>query len=173
MKRFFRVFGAIALAIVLGTGCEEKPLRSAPVSELTASDLAQLTDFHAWKTRVPEAQQPFKSIQLVVYKRGQNSTVSKHMIASDVGPVHCDTIVLGFRVEADHYVGKLFASDSKTGGGSGWGILFDDAFDKAHDDYFRAGWGNSGTLQWEGNRAPLAVLSGTNGDTVLAIELNK
>lgn len=60
----------LGLAVIMSVGvagCGEKTKTSGQDAgnQLTASDLALLTEFHAWKAFIPEAQRPLKAIRVV------------------------------------------------------------------------------------------------------------
>ena len=171
MKPITMVLVSVVIVSVLAAGCGEKRSPSsadAAESQLTASDLALLTDFHAWSARIPQSQQPVKRIRLVMVKR-DGTTLQKFDTGDLLGFESWASILLGFRVERGTFTGHLTVRDSK-GGGQGWGLSFADAFADANP-----GWTLPGTLVWNGNRARLAFVANNgemNGD-VLAIELVK
>jgi hypothetical protein len=165
MKPIITLVASVITVSVLVAGCGEKKPSGG---ELTAADLAMLTDFHAWNVAIPESQQPVKSIRLVIVKR-DGTAITKFDTGENLGPEPCSSIVLGFRVEGDTFTGHFNIRDSK-GGGSGWILSFKDAFTDA-----APGWVTAGTAVWNGNRAQLAYVA-NNGEmngTYLAIELVK
>jgi hypothetical protein len=157
--------GAIALTGIVGCSRSDTVAKDAG-SQLTASDLSRLMDFHAWKVPVPQSQQPFKSIQLVIIKP-DGTEVMKFSTGNNLGSEPCSFILLGFRVEQETFTGHFNTQDSK-GGGTGWNLNFADKF----ADSWPA-WVIESPV-WNGNRAELA--SATKGDmssSILAIELVK
>ena len=168
MKNIIMSLAAVAIVSALVAGCGVKsPGTSTEESgcQLTASELSMLMDFHAWKVRVPQSEQPFKRIRIVVVK--PDGTVDQKFTTLDnLGPEPCSTILLGFRVEHGAFTGHFNTLDSK-GGGLGWGLNFTDAFADS-----RPAWGEG--LVWDHNRAKLAFsTSGEMHDSFLAIELVK
>jgi len=171
MKNHIPVLALIAIASALVAGCGEQPSSSSAANrggQLTASDLAQLMDFHAWNVPIPEAQQPIKSIRLVVVKR-DGTIVSKFDTGNNLGSVPCASILLGFSVERGTFTGHFNTRDSK-GGGTGWSRSFTHTF--ADSD---PAWAVAGSAVWNGNRAELASATkkGEMYDSILALELVK
>ncbi|MGA3179551.1 MAG: hypothetical protein ABSF38_04330 [Verrucomicrobiota bacterium] len=154
----------------LVAGCGEKMSKSTGKdsdTQLTASDLAMLTDFHAWKTSIPEAQQPVKTIRLVILNRRDGTVVTKFSTGANL-ETNCSSFLLGIRVEQGRFMGHLLIRTAD-GGGLGWDLHFTDAL--ADSD---PAWSAPGTLVWNGNHADLAASTRSNiFDTVLAIELDK
>jgi hypothetical protein len=166
MKPIIMLFASVVIVCVLVAGCGEKKPHGG---ELTAADLALLTDFHAWNVAIPESQQPVKSIRLVIVKR-DGTAITKFDTGENLGPEPCSWVVLGFRVDGDTFTGQFNIRDSK-GGGAGWILNFKDAYAES-----APGWVTAGTSVWNGNRAQLGsagnVKSEMNG-AYLAIELVK
>ncbi|MGD0411774.1 MAG: hypothetical protein ABSC18_08705 [Verrucomicrobiota bacterium] len=170
MKSLILVSTFVVLACAFVAGCGEKQSNSSaedPGSQLTASDLAMLMDFHAWNVRIPESQQPFRSIRLVIVKP-DGTIVPKFSAANQPGYLSCSSIVLGFRVEQGTFSGHFNIRDTK-GGGQGYGLSFTDAFANSDPAWVIA------SPVWNGNRAQLAraTKSGEMKDSILAIELLK
>ena len=74
MKTPIQFFSFVVITAGLVAGCGENmsPSRGQDVgNQLSASDLALITDVHVWKARVPEKQRPIKEIRLVIlnYRR--------------------------------------------------------------------------------------------------------
>jgi hypothetical protein len=116
--------------------------------------------------RIPQLQQPFKSIRLVIFKP-DGTVVEKFGTGNNFGSEPCSFILLGFRVEQETFTGHFNTQDPK-GGGIGWNLSFTDKF----ADSWPSWVGES--LVWNGNRAELA--SATKGElsgSILAIELVK
>jgi hypothetical protein len=165
MKPLVILFSWVTVVSALVAGCGEKKPHGG---ELTAADLALLTDFHAWNVAIPESQQPVKSIRLVIVKR-DGTAITKFDTGENLGPEPCSWIVLGFRVEEGTFKGRFNIRDSK-GGGPGWILNFKDAFADSGP-----GWVTSGTAVWNGDRAQLAYVANTSemSGSYLAIELVK
>lgn len=173
--------GSLLLLSVLITGCGEKmPNASAgdSANQLTAADLAQLTDYHAWSVPIPEAQRPVKAIRLVFFNRGE-STVTQQFSTGDNLGTNCISFLLGLRAEHGRLSGRLFTKDSD-GHGLGWNLDFADPFGNSDTAspvpgtvYWSTGWTGPGTLAWNGNRAEFATRARSNVDCVLAVELEK
>jgi hypothetical protein len=156
-------------------GCGKQP--AAPVAkvenELTASDLARLTDFHAWTLRIPEMQQPVKSLRIVIAKHDgtfleEVFSTGDNLQPGKTWPEPYSSILLGFRVERETFTGHLFVRNSQ-GAGKGWDFHFTNAFvDVA------PAWARAGPLEWTGHRAELGMSSRSNDfDTIMAIEMVK
>lgn len=163
MKSAILTFGFIVIASVFITGCGQRSSNATVEntnSELTASDLSRLLDYHAWRLRIPEAQQPIKSIQLVIMKR-PDIVIDKYIIANDLSHESCSSILLGFRVEQGALIGQLFTQDAK-GGGLGWSINFTNSFARSHP-----GWAVPGTLKLDaiegGGRIMLGMATTNHG----------
>ncbi|EEF61967.1 hypothetical protein [Pedosphaera parvula] len=172
MKNLILVFSFVVIASAFVTGCEQKTSNSSAAGgQLTAADLAQLMDFHAWNVPIPQSQQPFKSIRLVIIKRDGTIVTKLFDTGSALDSEQpCTSIFLGFRVERGTFTGHLNTRDSK-GGGIGWGLNFTDAFADSSP-----GWGTSGTAIWNGNHAELGLATKRGEmvyDNFLAIELVK
>jgi hypothetical protein len=171
MKNLVLVSAFAVLATLILAGCGEKPSNSStadPDSQLTASDLARLMDFHAWNVRIPpQSQQSIKRIRLVIVKP-DGTTIQKFCTANHDGYLSCSTILLGFRVEHGTFTGHFNMRDSN-GSGEGYSLAFSDAFADA-----APAW-ETGTPTWHGNRAELARARKVDEleGTVLAIELVK
>jgi hypothetical protein len=173
----FLVRQLIACLMMLSflVGCEKQP--AAPVAkvqnELTASDLARLMDFHAWTLRIPEKQQPVKSLRMVIAKHDrtfleQVFSTGDNLQPGQSWPEPYSSILLGFRVERETFTGHLFVGNSQ-GAGKGWNILFTNAFADV-----ATGWVADGPLHWTGDRAELGMSTRSNGfDTIMAIEMVK
>ncbi len=162
-----------ALAVIISAfvaGCGEQMSKTAgedASSQLTASDLAQLTDFHAWKTFIPAAQRPVKAIRLAILNRRDGTVVTKFSTGVNL-ETNCSSFLLGIRMEQGRFMGHLLTRTAD-GGGLGWDLNFSDAL----ADSFPA-WSAPGTLVWNGNRADLATSTRSNVfDTVLVVELEK
>jgi hypothetical protein len=159
------------LATLFLDGCGEKSSSSSaadPGSQLTASDLAGLMDFHAWNVRIPsQSQQAIKRIRLVIVKP-DGTTIQKFATANRDGYLSCSSILLGFRVEHGTFTGHFNMRDSN-GGGEGYTLTFTDAFADAEPAWM------TGTPTWHGNRAVIARARKVDEleGTVLAIELVK
>ena len=164
------MLGLTVIMSVLIAGCGEKMPKSTGEDgggQLTASDLALLTDFHAWKASIPEAQQPIKAIRLVILNRRNGTVVTKFSTGGNL-ETNCSSFLLGIRVEQGKFTGHLLTR-SADGGGLGWDLNFTDTL----ADLYPA-WSAPGTLAWNGNRADLATSTKSNiFDSVLAIELEK
>ena len=166
-----RLFCCVIIACALVTGCEKKP--SIPTAEdtrdqLTASDLARLTDFHVWKGRIPEAEQPVKSIRLVIVKQDGSLVAKLFDTGNNLGREPCTSVLVGFKIEQGAFNGHLLTSNGK-GGGAGWNINFTNAFASSF-----AAWSVPGVLLWNSNRAVLGR-TGQDDDfnSILILELVK
>jgi hypothetical protein len=170
MKSSIPMLGLTVIMSVLITGCGEKMPKSTGEdvgSQLTASDLALLTDFHAWKASIPEAQQPIKAIQLMILNL-RNGTVITNFSTGGNLETNCSSFLLGIRIEQGRFTGHLLTRTPE-GGGLGWAVNFTD---KLADSY--PAWSTPGTIAWNGNRAELAKSTKSNiFDSVLVIELVK
>jgi hypothetical protein len=171
MKQVITVLVSVVIVSVVAAGCGEERSHSsaeATGSQLTASDLALLTDYHAWSARIPQSQQPVKRVRLVIVKP-DGTIIPKFDTGDNLGPESCASILLGFRVEHGAFTGHIHIRDSK-GGGQGWGLSFSDPFAGPNTH-----WTLPGTLVWNGNRARLAFLvnNGESNGNDLALELLK
>ena len=173
MKHINKVLASVVIVSVLVAGCGDSSSHSSPEAsgiQLTAADLAVLTDFHAWSVRIPQAQQPVKRVRLVIVKR-DGTTIPRFDTGDNLGPEACSSILLGFRAERGAFTGHLNIRNSK-GGGQGWGLSFSDGFADANTH-----WTTPGTLVWNGNRARLAFIANGDGGesdgSLLALELVK
>ena len=171
MKSFIPIVSFLIITSALIAGCGEKtsnPAAENVSNQLTASDLAFLTDFHAWKVSIPQTEQPVKTIRLVIIDQRDGTAVTKFSTTHFLSSETCSSILLGIRVDQTNFIGKLYVRDTK-GGGTGWKLDFADRF----ADSFPA-WSVPGTLVWNGNRAQLAESTRSNNfDKVFAIELEK
>ena len=166
MKNLIPMLGLTVIISALVAGCGEKMSKTTD-NQLTASDLALLTDFHAWKTSIPEAQRPVKAIRIVILNRRDGTVATKFSTGGNL-ETNCSSFLLGIRVEQGRFTGHLLTR-SADGGGLGWDLNFTDAL---ADSY--PAWSAPGTLAWNGNRADLATSTKSNTfDSVLAIELEK
>ena len=167
MKSQVRGILLIICGCALIGGCGKPPAarEQAAGRQLTASDLAQLMDFHAWKIPVPPSLAPIKQVRLVTIK-SDGTVIPKFETSITVGGLACSSILLGFRTEHGAFVGHLALRDPQ-GGGRWWNVNFTDPF----ADAFPA-WASSGAIpQWHGNRIQLAVTT-RNGDPMpSALEL--
>jgi len=165
----FRVprFFALTCALALIGGCEKRPTTSEQpaADQLSAADLAQLMDFHAWKIPVPPSLAPVKQVRLVILK-SDGSVIPKFGTSITVGGLACSSILLGFRTEHGTFMGHLYLRDPR-GGGQGWNVNFTDPFADAFPAWTRSG----ASPQWHENRIQLAVTT-RNGDPMpSALEL--
>jgi len=166
MKSTIQWFGLAVIITALVAGCDNKTAKDG-AGTLTASDLAQLMDVHAWKCSIPQAQQPVKAIRLVLVNRRDGSVVSKFSTGASLG-TNCTCVRLAIRMDHGEFKGRLLTS-APDGSGLGWEVNFTDAF----ADSIPA-WCGSGTLIWNGNQAELASSTKNNMfDTILAVELEK
>ena len=124
-----------------------------------------LMDFHAWKVSIPQSQQPFRNIRLVIVKP-DGTIVPKFSTANQPGYLSCSSIVLGFRVEGGTFSGHFNIRDTK-GGGQGYNLSFTDAFTDSDPAWVME------SPVWNGNRAQLAsaTKSGEMKESILALEL--
>lgn len=153
MRTFRAFFGCVSIACALVTGCEKKPL--PPTAEdsrdkLTASDLAQLMDYQAWRGRIPEAEQPLKSIRLVIIKQDGSVVAKLFDTGNNLGREPIISILVGFKVERGAFNGNLCTSNVK-GGGACWNVNITNAFANSYTS-----WATPGTLLWNSNRAEIA-----------------
>ncbi len=163
MKTTILLLGCVAITCGFLAGCGESEKSS---DKLNASDLALLTDFHAWKTSIPEAQQPCKAIRLVIRNRRDGTVVTKFSTGGNL-KTNCSSFLLGIRVEQGRFTGHLLTR-AADGGGLDWDLNFTDTL---ADSY--PGWSAPGTLTWNGNSAQLATSTRSDIDDVLTIELDK
>jgi hypothetical protein len=170
MKNPIPMLGLTVIMSALVAGCSEKMSKTTGEdadSQLTTSDLALLTDFHAWKTSIPEAQRPVKTIRLVILNRRDGTVVTKFSTGGNL-ETNCSSFLLGIRVEQGRFIGHLFTRIAD-GGGLGWDLNFTDALADSYPS-----WSAPGTIVWNGNHADLAASTKNNiFDTVLVIELDK
>lgn len=176
MKFLPQFAGFLLIISALITGCGEKMSNSSgadDASQLTAADLARLTDFHAWKVSIPEAQQPVKAIRLIVFNRGENTATQEFSTGENLG-TNCTSFLLGLRAEHGRLTGQLLTKNSSTTGinGLGWPLDFANPFEHP-DPGTSVGWTVPGTLIWNGNRAEFATCSQSNHFSALAVELEK
>src|SRR3974377_1156589 len=86
--------------VVGGSGPVSKAaLRGDSAAELSANDLAELQDFHAWKLPVPPSQQPLKRVELVLVGADRASVPLFGTAYSDPAPAWTN-LLLGFRYES-------------------------------------------------------------------------
>jgi hypothetical protein len=165
--KLFHIVGLVIVTAALVAGCGRNPPDSKADVPLSASDLALLTDFHAWKVSVPQKELPVKAIRLVVINQSDGSSVTKFTTPIQSGSWTNLSILLGIRVDGKTFTGHLFTQYGK-GDGAGWDINFKDSF----ADLYPA-W-SSGSLYWNDNHAELATSTLSNQfDKVFAIELVK
>jgi hypothetical protein len=166
--KLFQIVGLAIVTAALVAGCGRNSPDSNADAPLSVTDLALLTDFHAWKVHIPQKELPVKAIRLVVINQRDGTSVTKFSTTSSFGSWTNMSILLGVRVDGKMFTGHLLAQDGKDGG-MGWDLNFKDSF----ADLYPA-WESPGTLYWNGNRAQLASSTLSNNfDNVLAIELVK
>lgn len=175
MKILPQIAGFLLLISTLISGCGENTSNSngGDGSELTAADLAKLTDFHAWRVSIPQTQQPVKAIRLIVFNRGESTVTQEFSTGENLG-TNCTSFLLGLRAEHGRLTGQLLTKNSNTSGinGLGWPLDFADPFQHP-DAGTSVGWTVPGTLIWNGNRADFATCSQSNHYSTLAVELEK
>jgi len=164
MKNRIVAFAFVVIAFALVEGCGNKTSKLSNESRVTAAELAELMDFHAWNLPIPQSQPPVKGLRLVIIRH--DGTVVPKFETKDLSSARCAPctfILLGLRVEAGAFKGHFDVRDSK-----GVGDEFADFKDNV-------GWAISGTTVWNGNRAQLAshYQLGEKQDSILAIELVK
>jgi len=166
--KLFQIVGFVIVTAALVAGCGRNSPDSNANDSLSVTDLALLTDFHAWKVRVPQKELPVKAIRLVVINQRDGSSVTKFSTTSQFGSWTNLSFLLGIRVDGKTFTGHLLTQDGKDGG-VGWDINFKDSF----ADLYPA-WSAPGSLYWNGNRAQLAMSTFSNQfDKIFAIELVK
>ncbi len=173
MKPFIQwvILGVFASAFAVG--CGKKPANPSTenrASPLTASDLAQLMDFHAWSVPIPQAQRPITGVRIVVVKRDGTVVANLFETSHSERREPFSAILLALHLERGSFTGQLMLRDAK-GGGLGWSVSFADPFAG-----FNVGWGTSGTAEWRGNRAELGSAtsrSDRNYDNIMVLELVK
>jgi len=167
MKNRIVAFAVAVIASTLVEGCGNKTSKLSNESRLTAAELAELMDCHAWNVPIPQSLQPVKRVRLVIVK-ADGTVVPKFDTMTSTLPEACSFFVVGFRVEGGAFKGHFNARDSK-GGGMGWPLQFKDAFADSNP-----GW-VIGEPSWKGNRAELAEVSTMSvaHESILAIELLK
>ena len=109
----------LAFAVVMSalvTGCGER--REDSGSQLTAADLARLTDFHAWKASLPSGQGSVKAIRLMIVNRRNGTEVTKSSTGDNLG-TNCSSFLSGMRVDEGKFTGHLLTRNAD-GGGLGW-----------------------------------------------------
>ena len=114
----------LGFAIVIGalvTGCGE---RQEDDGRLTAADLAELTDVHAWKVSLPKSQPPIRAIRLVISNRRDRTSFTKFSTGDNLG-TNCTSFLLGIHVDQGRFKGHLFARNAD-GSGAGWDLDFTD-----------------------------------------------
>jgi hypothetical protein len=171
MKFHVRCIILSTCAFTFIAGCGKQPAKRGETAgdQLTASELAQMMDFHAWKILVPSSQQPFKQVRLVIVK-SDGAAIPKFQTSIYSAGIACSSILLGFRTEQSVFAGHLYLRDSQ-GGGQGWDVNFTDSF----ADSFPAWTIGEVSPEWKDNRVRLAVTT-RNGDTMpeaLEMELVK
>ena len=159
------------VASALMAGCGERASTAASDDsgdDLSAADLAQLMDFHAWNIPIPQSQQPVKKFRLVFVK-SDGTVVPGFETGENLGALPCTSVLLGFRISGGTVEGHFNTRDSN-GGGTGWKLSFAEPFADSN-----VGWGTAGTAEWSGDRATLATVMNTNGAPggILALELVK
>jgi hypothetical protein len=173
--RFSVSFFATVLALgALIVSCGPRPkaaLGEDPAAELSANELANLQDFHAWKLAIPKSQQPLSRVKLVLL-RGDGTSVQLFGTAySDTAPAWTN-ILLGFRFEGGRFSGRLHGRSSKMG------ETYSFSFTNTSTEHVRS-W--SGPTLWNGAHAELATFwiseeaakRGGNDYITLAVELVK
>jgi hypothetical protein len=147
------IIPTLALVLAVGAfaiGCGPSPkatLTEDAGPELTATDLADLQDFHAWKLPIPLAQQPLKRVKLVLVGPDATSVELFGTAYSDPAPAWTN-ILLGFRYEGGAFVGRLHGR--RPNGGEGYSFNFTNAA----TEHPRSWAGHS---RFDGNRAELAT----------------
>jgi hypothetical protein len=163
MKTRISTFGFTIVISLLVAGCGGKGSGKAENdsrTELTAADLAFLTDFHAWKVSIPEAQRPVKAIRLVVVNYREGTVETKFSTGENL-ETNCSSFLLGIRVEQEKFTGHLL-THTPDGHGGGWNLNLKDTM--ATNDL---GWSFSGGYDWKGNLGVLHMFSKSNQMAVL------
>ena len=68
MKNRIVVLAFAVIVSALVAGCGEKASKLSTESRLTATQLAELMDFHVWNVPIPQSLQPVKRARLVIVK---------------------------------------------------------------------------------------------------------
>jgi len=163
MKTRISTLGFTIVISLLVAGCGGKGSGKAENdsrTELTAADLAFLTDFHAWKVSIPEAQRPVKAIRLVVVNYREGTVETKFSTGENLG-TNCSAFLLGIRVEQEKFTGHLM-SYTPDGHGLGWNLNFTDTIATNYP-----GWSSSGGYEWKGNLGVLHMFGKSNQKAVL------
>jgi hypothetical protein len=171
MKTVIRAAGLV-LTVWAAVSCGPKPQAASgpsPANRLSANELAGLLDFHAWKLRIPQSQQPCRSVQLVTLK-ADGTRILEFGAAQSIPPASCTNILLGLRCADGRFVGRLELQDTK--GTQAWSLSFTNASEKRPRSWV------VGSPQWNGKRAELATFwseapnaNGGGHYSTLAVEL--
>ena len=159
-------------AFAIGCGSNHKAALDADrATELSASDLALLEDFHAWKLLVPQSQQPLKRVKLVLLSADGTSNLLFATAESEPAPAWTH-IRLGFRYEGGRFAGSL------VGRAPNLDVTYTFSFTNSLTEHPRS-W--DGAPLWNGAHAELATFwtseeaakSGGNDYRTLAVEIVK
>jgi hypothetical protein len=165
------ILGVFAFAFAAGCGNKPAiPSTENRASPLTASDLAQLMDFHAWSVPIPQARQQITAVRLVVVTRDGTFVAKLFETGHFARSEPFSSILLGLRLDGGSFTGHLMLRDAK-GGSFGWNVNFADPFAGLN-----VGWVTAGTAEWSGNRAYLGSAtsrSEPNYDRIVVLELVK
>jgi hypothetical protein len=152
----------IVSALVAGCGAKRSnPSAADSATRLSADELARLLDFHAWKTGIPQTQQPSKGVRLVLVKP-DGTAVWVFSSGTTDPPELWSSMLVGLRFERGAFSGTLEAYGSNRVRTS-WNLSF------AHPlaGSIRSWYG--GHDRWESNRFRLATVwsSGVTNDFAL------
>lgn len=174
MKKNILTIGTVSAISVLVAGCGPRLMSATnddAGTEISASELARLQDFHVWKLSIPESKQPFQSLRLVLVEPN-GTVVPQFGTGHGKPPPDWTNILLGLRCEGGSFVGKLEVHGPKDTWA--WKVSFTNASAATPRAWV------VGRPIWDGNRAELATFwkgaanggDGNNYNT-LAVELVK
>jgi hypothetical protein len=129
MKNTIKFSALILIGFAIITGCEQQPAKSTSdrfQESLTTDELARLMHFHAIKLVVPQSQQPFQQIRIVLVKP-DGTIVPKGGVAAgnNTNDPACK-ILVGYRIEGEIFSGSIAYQDSK--GGCSGDFSFTDSY---------------------------------------------
>jgi hypothetical protein len=181
MKNAIKLSAFLLIGFAIITGCEQQPAKSTGNSfqeSLTTDELARLMHFHAIKLVVPQSQQTFQQIRIVLV-RPDGTVVTKGSIAVGSHTSHTNDpackILVGYRIEGETYSGSIEFQESK--GGCSGDFSFTDPFAKrihfggaefigSKEEFERNWFWKNGLFQLAADGPP-----GATNNTILAIQL--
>ncbi len=181
MKNTIKFSALILIGFAIVTGCEQQPVKSTAdrfQESLTTDELARLMHFHAIKLVVPQSQEPFQQIRIVLVKPDGTIVPQGGVSAGNNTNDPVCKILVGYRIEGETISGSIAFQYSK-GGGSG-DFSFTDPFVKriqvfggeeffgSKEEFERNWYWKNGLFQLAADGHP-----GSTNNTILAIQLGK